>query len=89
MATGSLPTVFAFLDGLWAFWGCMMDTIERYLHFDNIDMSLLLISANCSLCGFEFNEQPRPGEHVDQVLLRIRAKFDAHQCTSTSLLRIQ
>jgi hypothetical protein len=66
-----------------------MFTRERYLHFDNIDISLPLISANCSLCGCEFNEPPRPGEHIDQLLLRIRAKFDAHQCTATSLMRVQ
>ena len=53
---------------------------ERYLHFDNLDMSLPLISSNCSLCGREFNEAPISGEHIDLVLMRVRARFEAHEC---------
>lgn len=58
----------------------MLITRERYLHFDNLDMSLPLISSKCSLCGREFNEAPVSGERIDLVLMRIRAKFDAHEC---------
>ena len=53
---------------------------QRYLHFDNIDMSSALIVASCSLCGIEFSDAPRPGEQVDELLTRIRANFDAHDC---------
>jgi hypothetical protein len=60
---------------------CMLITRERYLHFDNLDLSLPLISSNCSLCRREFNEAPVSGEHIDLVLTRIRARFDAHECT--------
>ena len=66
-----------------------MFTRERQLNFDNIDMSSPFISANCTLCGCEFNEQPRPGEHVDQLLLRIRAKFIAHQCVSRDAANVR
>ena len=58
----------------------MLITRECYLHFDNLDISLPLISSNCSLCGREFNEAPISGEHIDLVLMRIRARFDAHEC---------
>jgi hypothetical protein len=57
-----------------------MVTHERYLQFDNIDMEELDISARCSQCGQEFRAEPKPGERVDDVLLRIRAEFEAHKC---------
>lgn len=65
----------------------MLITRERYLHFDNLDMSLPFISSNGSLCGREFDEAPVSGEHVDLVLvlMRIRARFDAHECTAKTL----
>ena len=56
----------------------VMLTAERYLHFDNIDMSGGQIVSCCIVCGMEFGDAPRPGEHVDELLLRIRASFDAH-----------
>jgi hypothetical protein len=59
---------------------CMLITRERYLHFDNLDMSLPFISSNCSQCGREFNEVPVSREQIDLVLMRIRARFDAHEC---------
>jgi hypothetical protein len=57
-----------------------MVTENRYLQFDNIDMEKPDISARCSRCGQEFRAQPKPGERVDDVLLRIRAEFEAHKC---------
>lgn len=63
-----------------------MSTRARYLHFDNIDMSRPLIWSNCSQCGCEFNEEPRSEEHIDMVLLRIRARFDAHVCTPIAMV---
>jgi len=57
-----------------------MVTNERYLHFDNIDMEQPDISSRCSRCGREFRAEPKPAEQVDDVLLRIRADFDAHKC---------
>ena len=57
-----------------------MHTVERYLHFDNIDMQQPDISSRCSLCGQTFCAEPKPGERVDDVLLRIRAEFNDHEC---------
>ena len=59
-----------------------MQTVERYLHFDNIDMGQPYISSWCSWCGKTFCAEPKPGERVDDVLLRIRAEFNAHVCES-------
>jgi len=53
---------------------------DRYLQFDNIDIEKPDISSRCSRCGQEFSTKPKPGERVDDVLLRIRAEFDAHKC---------
>ena len=57
-----------------------MYTVERYLQFDNIDMEQPYISSRCSQCGQEFRAEPKRGERVDDVLLRIRAEFNAHGC---------
>lgn len=54
--------------------------VDRYLHFDNIDMRKPDISSQCSHCGQTFKAEPKPGERVDDVLLRIRAQFDSHLC---------
>jgi hypothetical protein len=56
-----------------------MSTVDRYLHFDNIDVEQPEISSQCSR-GQTFEAQPRPGERVDDVLLRIRCEFNSHQC---------
>lgn len=57
-----------------------MVTQNRYLQFDNIDMEKPAISSRCSHCRQEFRAEPKPGERVDTVLLRIRAEFEAHKC---------
>ena len=57
-----------------------MIDVGRYLHFDNIDMQKPDISSQCSHCGQTFKAEPKPGERVDDVLLRIRAQFDSHLC---------
>ena len=53
---------------------------ERYLQFDNIDMSKPIITARCSVCDSEFSAKPKPKERTDDVLLRIRAAFNDHVC---------
>ena len=53
---------------------------KRYLHFDNIDMDEPDISSRCSLCGRAFRAVPQGSERVDDVLLRIRREYDAHEC---------
>jgi hypothetical protein len=60
-----------------------MITVDRYLHFDNIDMEQPNISSQCSHCGQTFKAEPRAGERVDDVLLRIRYEFNSHQCQKT------
>jgi hypothetical protein len=54
--------------------------MDRYLHLDNIDMRKPDVSSQCSRCGQRFEAEPKPGERVDDVLLRIRAHFDSHLC---------
>jgi hypothetical protein len=60
--------------------GRKMITVDRDLHFDNIDMEKPDVSSRCSHCGQTFNAEPQSGERVDDVLLRIRAEFNSHQC---------
>jgi hypothetical protein len=57
-----------------------MIDLDRYLHFDNIDMHKPDISSQCSHCGRTFKAEPKPGERVGDVLLRIRAEFNSHSC---------
>jgi hypothetical protein len=53
---------------------------ERYLRFENIDMQKPDIHAWCSRCGEPFTAILKSGECLDDVLRRVRADFDAHQC---------
>jgi hypothetical protein len=53
---------------------------DAYLDFDKIDMEEPEISSRCSRCGLVFRAEPEAGERVDDVLLRMRAEFEAHQC---------
>jgi hypothetical protein len=55
-------------------------TVDRYLHFDNIDMKKPDIMSRCTRCEQVFTAEPKPGERVDDVLLRIRAEYNAHEC---------
>lgn len=38
------------------------------------------IKGRCSLCDRVFVGAPHPGERADDVLLRMRSDFDAHDC---------
>jgi hypothetical protein len=53
----------------------------RYLHFDNIDFEQPVISSRRSQCQQEFVANPKPGERIADVLLRIPAQYEAHQCS--------
>jgi hypothetical protein len=55
-------------------------TRYRDLHFDRIDMDHADVSSRCTRCGEEFTAKPTPGERADNVLLRIRDEFEAHEC---------
>jgi hypothetical protein len=56
-------------------------THDRYLQFSNIDIQLPDISSQCSRCRQEFRAEPRVGERLDDVLLRIRGEFESHTCS--------
>lgn len=62
-----------------------MTSSDRYLHFDNIDMDEPVISSRCSCCAREFAANPKRGERVDDLLMRIRAEFNAHECQEQPL----
>jgi hypothetical protein len=56
-------------------------TRDRYLHFDNIDLSYgRAITACCNACGRQFVGKPIGNERTDDVVLRVREEYDAHQC---------
>jgi hypothetical protein len=57
-----------------------VDAPDRYLHFDNLDIEHLPVTSRCSVCEKVFSAEVKPGERLDDVLLRIRAEFDAHEC---------
>jgi hypothetical protein len=57
-----------------------MTPSDRYLQFDNIDMDEPVISSRCSACQRPFAASPKARERVDDVLLRIRVEFNAHEC---------
>jgi len=57
----------------------------RYLHFDAVNLDPPYVVSRCSQCGQEFSVDPKPGEKMDELMLRIRADFEAHQCATQSL----
>jgi hypothetical protein len=61
-----------------------MPSSDRYLRFENLDMAQPKINAQCSACGKEFNSEVRAGERIDDVLFRIRAAYNAHECRSVA-----
>ena len=55
---------------------------KRYLHIDNFDLHLSALSSQCSECGQQFNGERREGEHIDDLLIRVKAEYEAHVCQS-------
>ena len=62
--------------GLFSF----MNTQERYLHFESLDMMQHEILSECSRCGQTFYALPQPGEHIDNLLTRGRFEYEANVC---------
>jgi hypothetical protein len=62
---------------------------DRYLHFENIDLQRPEIISRCSQCKREFGATPKPGERIDEVLLRIRAEYEAHECLIVSASKLR
>ncbi len=52
---------------------------DRYLQFSLIEAGRP-VHGWCSVCGRQFYASPQPGERTDDVILRLRADFDRHDC---------
>ncbi len=59
-----------------------MRSHDRYLQFDNIRQGEQ-ITAKCTLCEQIFVATPVANERTDDVILRLRAQFTAHNCQSS------
>jgi hypothetical protein len=60
-------------------------TRDRYLHFDNIDFSYgRAITACCNPCDRIFVGKPVGSERTDDIVLRVRAEYDAHRCRDSA-----
>ena len=57
-----------------------MRSHERYLQFDNIEMGQK-ITARCNRCEKPFVGTPNTNERTDEVLMQMRAAYEAHQCS--------
>ena len=56
-----------------------MRSHDRSLQFDHIRQAEQ-ITARCSVCKREFTATPMANERTDDVILRLRAQFKAHNC---------
>jgi len=57
-----------------------MSLRERYLYFDNLDLQQPVIFSQCSCCGQQFTATLKLSEHIDELLMRMRAEYEAHIC---------
>lgn len=57
----------------------IVDQQSRFLQFQTIEHGEPR-SASCNVCQVRFRVTPKPGERTDDVLLRLRAEFEAHVC---------
>jgi hypothetical protein len=58
-----------------------MADAERYLSFSHIENERPVV-AFCELCGKRFEAQPEAGKSVDDLILKVRAEFESHDCNS-------
>jgi hypothetical protein len=56
---------------------------ERALHFMVLPGTGATPSARCTICKRRFELQPRPEERADDIILRMREEFAAHDCNET------
>src|SRR5579862_4919397 len=56
---------------------------ERCLQFANIETDKPVV-AWCSACGRAFMAEPKSGDRTDDLILRVRAEFEAHNCKERS-----
>ena len=57
----------------------MSDTTRTFQFFETMKEGIPIKGA-CSVCSRLFIGEPNPGEQMEEVLLRMRADFDAHDC---------
>jgi hypothetical protein len=57
----------------------MAGQVDRYLKFSNIELGKRFV-AWCSNCSKEFSAEPKSGEQDEDRILRLRAKYDQHEC---------
>ena len=60
---------------------------DRYLQFDNINQGEP-VATRCSLCKREFVADSKSTERMDDVILRLRAAFEAHLCDEADCIRL-
>jgi hypothetical protein len=60
---------------------------SSYLQFNNIDVRKPNIFSRCSRCGQEFRAELHAGEKLDDVLLKVRNEYNAHECTGAGTQR--
>jgi hypothetical protein len=53
--------------------------MQRHLRFSNLETGKP-VCASCSECGKIFTAEPKGKDRTDDLLLRIRAEFEAHSC---------
>ena len=57
-----------------------MNVRNRYLYFNCINLERSYVRACCNKCGQGVVAETTPGEHVEEILQRIRAQFENHNC---------
>ena len=56
-----------------------MSEARTFQFFETVEQGKPIKGA-CSACSRLFIAEPKPGERTDEVLLRMRGDFDAHDC---------
>lgn len=57
-----------------------MKDSENYLTFSNLETGRPVV-AFCSMCGERFVAAPDPSKRTDDLILTVRAEFNAHNCS--------
>jgi hypothetical protein len=57
----------------------MSEHTRTFQFFEKVEQGNPIKGA-CSVCNKLFIAEPKPGERMDEVLLRMRGDFDGHDC---------
>jgi len=60
-----------------------MTDSNRYLSFSNLQTGRPVV-AYCSVCDRRFEARPEADKRADDLILKVRADFDAHKCNGAS-----